>query len=424
MLKAVKRHYHWVIALLAFLETIVFGGLLNSANVFVIPVCETFQETRGNYSLAQVPYNMVCFLSSMATGYVFNRFGYKKSAIFSLILITGSLVLTAVSQNLLVYGISKAIMAVGYGVCLTAGTVRIVKDWFWKHQGLVVGAISMATGFGGSLMSIVLTDIIGRSGWRAANFFAAVLMALIAASFLLLKNRPEEMGLKPFGYGQPQKKIKKARAEDHDWPGYSLKELLKHPVFYIMIFCTFGACLFLYMCLGVVVMHFQDVGYSPAEAANFQSVMMLCLAVAKLLAGGLCDKIGPKPVSIICMVCGVVGMLIMSVMTDPLWCYIGVSIFAVSLSMTSIMIPLLAAPLFGYRACITVNGIFLSMSSLANMIANPASNILYDRIGSYIPVFRGAALGSAVLVVVYLILFAAAKADKNRYFRQEAKNKI
>lgn len=416
MIKVMKQRYHWVIAALVFIEMTVFGGLLNSANVFIIPVCETLQETRGNYAISQIPYNITCFLSSMVTGYVFQHFGYKKPAIISLALICGSLVLTAVSQSLVMYGISKVIMAMGYGVCFTAGSVRIVKAWFWKHQGLVLGAVSMASGLGGSLMTIVLTDIIQTRSWRAAHIFAAVAIAVIAVSYLLLKDSPEQKNLKPFGYGTPPAGTKKAREQDHDWPGYTMKALLRHPAFYLMALCTLASCSFVIMTSGVIVVHFQDIGYTPEDAAMFQSLLMLCLAVAKLAAGGLCDKIGAKAVTILCMICAVVGQILLSSTTERTLCAIGVGVFSVGMCMTSILIPLLAAPLFGYRACISVNGIFLAMSSLGGMIASPVSNILYDTLGSYNPVFRIAAVSNTVLIGIYLLLFAAAKRDKRKYY--------
>lgn len=420
MWKAVKQHYHWIIAVLVFIETIIFGGLLNSANVFMIPVCETLEQTRGNYALAMIPYNIVSFLSNMCSGYVFNRFGFKKSSIFCLILIAASLVMTAMSRTLLMFSISKAILAIGCGVCFTAGSVRIVKDWFWKHQGLVMGAISMASGLGGSLMTILLTKIIEIRSWQAATLAAAGMIGLVAVSYLLIKDKPEQKGLKPFGYHTPEKAKKKVREQDHDWPGYSMKELLRHPVFYVMILCTLASCCFLYMVSGVVVVHFQDIGYSPSEAANFQSVLMLSLAVAKLAAGGLCDKIGAKPVAILCMLCAAAGQLIMGSTAQPALCYVGVILFSVGLCMTSILIPLLASPLFGYRACISVNGIFLSMASLGNLIGNPVTNMLYDRLGSYNPVFRMAAVCNVIVIGVYLILFTLAKRDKKKFFEEEA----
>lgn len=418
MRKIIRQNYHWVIALLAFLEMIVFGGLLNSASVYIIPISETLGVTRGSYSLATIPYSITCTVGTMFSGYLFQKFGYKRSAIVSLILVAISLVLTATCKTLAGFCFSKILMGMGYGVCFTAGAVRIVKDWFFKHQGLVVGIVSMSSGLGGSLLTIILAALIEDYSWRTANMVSAAVVALIAVSYLLLKDRPEEMGLKPFGYGSAPEKKKKVRQEDHSWPGFSFQELLRHPLFYVMSASTLITCVLLYLTSGVVIPHFQDQGFSQAEAAMYQSVYMLALAVAKLLCGALCDRIGPKPVSIICMICAVLGQGILGVTADPVLSYVGIILFAVGLCMSSIMIPMLAAPLFGYQACLSVNGIFLAMASLASIFSSPISNLFYDRLGSYCPVFRVAAIINAVMVAVYFLMFAMAKREQALYESQ------
>ena len=364
--------------------------------------------SRGSYALATIPYSITCTLSTMVSGYLFQKFGYKKSAIASLILITVSLVLTATCKTLWGFCFSKILMGMGYGACFTAGAVRIVKDWFFKHQGLVVGLVSMSSGLGGSLLTVILAALIEDYNWRTANMVMAVVMAVITLSYLLLRNRPEEMGLRPYGFGEQPKNKKKARQEDHSWPGFSFQELLRHPLFYVMCAATLISCVMLYLTSGVVIPHFQDQGFSPADAAMYQSVYMLALAVAKLLCGALCDKIGPKPVTIICMT------------ADPVLCYVGILLFAAGLCMSSIMIPLLAAPLFGYQACLSVNGIFLAMASLASIFSSPISNLFYDRLGSYCPVFRVAAIVNGIMIAVYFLMFAMAKRERALYeSRQE-----
>lgn len=418
MIKRIRQNYHWVIALLAFLEMIVFGGLLNSASVYIIPISDTLGVTRGSYSLATMPYSITCTLGTMFSGFLFQKFGYKKSAIVSLIVVAISLVLTGTCKTLAGFCFSKILMGLGYGVCFTAGTVRIVKDWFFKHQGLVVGVVTMSSGLGGSLMTIILTALIEKYSWRTANLAAALMIALVATSYLLLKNKPEEMGLKPFGYGEISQNKKKARQEDHSWPGFSFRELLRHPLFYVMTLSTLITCTTLYLTSGVLIPYFQDQGFPPADAALYQSIYMLALAGAKLLCGALSDRIGPKPVTIACMVCAVLGQGILSATADPTLCLVGTLFSAAGLSMSSIMIPLLAAPLFGYQACLSVNGIFLAMASLASIFSSPISNLFYDRLGSYCPVFRVAAIINAVMIAVYFVMFAMAKRERKLYESQ------
>lgn len=413
----IKKNYHWLIALLVFLEMIVYGGLINSASVFVQPVSQSLNISTTTYSVAMMPYTVTCFLGTCVSGFLFSRFGYKKTAQISLVLVALSLVLTAVSGNVYVFCISKILFGMGYGACFTAGSVRIIKDWFYKHQGLVLGAVSMATGLGGSLMTVLLSKVISVSDWRVANYVAAGAVALIAVLYLLIKDRPEQLKLRPYGFGAALK-TKAVRTNGNDWPGYDMKEQLKRPLFYLMCLCVVASCVCLYTTSSFVVPHFRSQGYTADEAALYQSVYMLTLAAVKLVVGVLYDRFGPKPVMIGCMLCGAAGQILLGYTNHPVLSMIAMMLFAVGLTMSSIMIPLIAAPLFGYKTCLSINGIFLGLSSLSAMISNPISSLCYDATGVYSPVYRVTGVVLIGVLAVYLLLFVVAAKDKERYYRK------
>lgn len=421
-MKKLGRYYHWLIAGLVFLEMIVYGGLINSASVYVQPISQGLGVTTTAYSVAMMPYTITCFLGTCASGYLFSRFGYKKTALVSLVLVAVSLVLTAVAKDLAVFGFSKILFGMGYGACFTAGSVRIIKLWFHKHQGLVLGAVSMASGLGGSLMTILLNSLTENYGWRNANFVSAAIVVAIALLYLLLRDRPESMGLQPFGYGEPVKAAKKAAKESQDWPGYPMKGQLRRPRFYLMCLCVLASCVCIYCTSSFLIPHFLSLGYSAGQAATYQSVFMLTLAVFKLAAGWLYDLFGAKLVMVGCMSCAVIGQGMLCLSDDPVICLIAVMIFAVGLCMTSIVIPLMTGPLFGHRAYMSVNGIFLGMSSLATLFSGPISSMCYDTYGTYIPVYRVTSLVNVGVMGLYLMLFAMAKKERIRMAAEASGN--
>ena len=420
MIRLVKKHYHWIIALLVFLEMIVYGGLINSASVFVKPISETFGVPTTAYSVAMMPYTITCFAGTCLSGFFFARIGYKKTAMISLTLIASSLVLTGFSQNLIVFCISKILFGMGYAACFTAGAVYIIKCWFWKHQGLVLGAVNMATGLGGSLMTIVLSSTIKNADWRVANFVAAAIVAVIAALYLLIKDRPEKMNLRPFGSGAPIQTKKKAKVTDQSYPGYPFRQQLKRPMFYMMCVAVLVSCICLYMLSGFVVPHFMSIGFSESKAAAYQSIYMLVLAIVKLGIGFFYDRFGAKPVMVGCMFCAVVGQGILGVSTDPILTLIGLLLFSAGLCMSSIMVPLIAAPLFGYKACLSVNGIFLGLSSFASLFSSPLASLCFDIRSNYMLAHQIAAVVNIGVFGLYMILFAMAKRDRIRYAREHA----
>lgn len=417
MRKGIRKHFHWVIAAVVFLEMIVFGGIINSVNVYVIPITESLGVTRGAYSLAGLPYSLVSFLSAMVCDSLFSRIGQRRLTVGSLLISAAALVMRAFAKDLTVYTFSMVLFGIGFGACFTAGAVRIIKLWFHRHQGLVLGAVSMASGLGGSLMTAVLTKIIVISNWRHALLFSAGLLVLTAIVYLTVRDRPQQMGLKPYGEGTLSSERNNKRLEDN-WPGFPGKVIRRRPLFYLMCLTTLLSCTCVYLTSFVVVPYFQDLGYSAEKAASFDSVLMLVLAFAKLGAGWLSDRIGGKSVAVICMIFAAAGQWMLAGVTQPIAGYVAVSLFAVGLCMASIVIPLVAQPLFGYRGSTEVNSVFISMASLAVMIATPTSNLIYDSLGTYRYTFLGAAILDIFVIGLYFLMFAMARREKKRYEMQ------
>lgn len=416
MTQKIKSNYHWLIAVLVFIEMIIFGGIINSFSVYTIPISESLGVSRGVFALAGTPYGVVSFLSSTVTVVLFNRVGYRKLAFFSLITSVCGLVLMSFSENLWVYSISRALFGIGYGAGFTAGSVWIIRQWFQKHVGLVLGLVSMASGIGGSIMTLLLSNQIVTFGWRtAARTSALLLLPITFAILIFVRDNPKELNLLPLS--DTQKVTKKIRRES-DWPGLPADTYYRRPLFYMMCFATLTSCICLYMTSFVIVPHFRDNGYSPTAASRYDSVYMLCLAFAKLALGWFSDRFGAKPLAAICLSCTAIGQLILSDVSNPFLSYVGVILFSVGLCMSSISIPLISMPLFGYDSSIQLNSIFISMTSLGSIIAIPLSNLVYDRIGSYSPGFTVAAVISLGLIAVYMIMFAIAKKDRAEYLKK------
>ena len=421
MKASIKQHFHWIIAIVVFLEIVVFGGTINSVSVYLIPITESLGVTRGEYALADTPYSLVSFFSTLICGTLVTRFGQKKLTIFSLLVCAGALVIRSMSQNLTVYMLSVILFGIGYGASYTAMAVRVIKLWFHKHQGLVLGAVSMASGLGGSIMTPFLTGIIVASDWRTALLVSAGILFATAMLFLIIRDKPEEMGLEAYGINEIQPDKNKKQVQDH-WPGFPAKVLYRRPLFYLMCLATLLSCACVYLTSSVVTPYFQDLGYSPEEAAGFNSVLMLVLAFAKLALGWLSDRVGGKPIAVICMIFAAAGQWMLATATGPVMGYIGVSMFAVGLSVSTILIPLVSLPLFGYHGSTEVNSVFISMASLAGVISTPICNLIYDRVGTYSYTFRGAAIMDLVVLGMYLLMFSMAKGEKKQYYAQEEKN--
>lgn len=408
----IKKHYHWVIAALVLIQLTIHGGTNNNLNLFVLPVSEAFGISRSAISVAGSLKAVASFLGTFFSGAVLLRLGYRKSVLTFMAVAVVGLGIVSSSSNLIVFSLGYIIFGLADGVCISAGPPRIINAWFHRHQGTVLGMVTAATGLGGSLMCLILSGVIEHAGWNNAYLCGAVLITVIALAMLILvRDRPEDMRLKPYGEGN--RTVKKKEGDDH-WIGYTNGEMHRSAVFYLMILGTFLSNFFSGGTLAVMVPHLQDRGLSAQEAAAMQSTLMLVLAGVKLGCGILTDTIGAKRVMLLCLG-GTVGCLVLfPLVSGTVTAIAAVLAFSLSLPLTSVMLPLLSSALFGYQAQTSCLGVFMAMASLAGIFSGPAANLVYDALGTYNPFFWIGAAVCIALIGLYRFMYKLAERDKQR----------
>ena len=412
MLQFVKKHYHWVIAGLLFLMMGVRGGVSNNlAGLHLIPVTEALSITRAQFSVATSACFIVAMLSTMFSGAIFSRISFR--VVISGLMLSGgvAIALMGSADQFWIFLAGYMLQGVTNGICAEAVTTRIVSCWFHRHKGTVLGAVSSATGLGGSIVCLLQTAMIQQYSYRYSLYFAAILMAACGLLLLIFfRSHPAKMGLLPLGDGE-RVAYKKREHDDH-WEGAGMKQIIRRPTFYMMLFGTLICCILPYLAFHVLVPHLIDNGLSTTDASTMQSVMLLCLAGAKIIAGYMCDRVGVRKVVIFCMVANIGGLILLTMATDFVSALIAVIVFVMALPCLTVVIPLLALSLFGYRSQAQYNGIFVSMVSAASIISMPISNSVYDQIGTYNPVFYVAAGLEVVLIAVYFLMFRMANKDR------------
>jgi len=414
----IKKQYHWVIAVVAFLQLFLLGGLNNNlSSIFVIPVTEALEISRGSFSLAMSMKSLVSFLCSMISGIVLRKIGFKRSVCVLFMVSAVAMTIMSTSQSVVTLAVGAAMHGLSESACNTAGVTFLIGKWFHKHRGTVLGLVTAATGLGGSVLCLVLTGVMEKGGFRSAYLCAAVLfVALCVLILLLVRETPEKMGRKAYGAGEVNLGNKKLSSEY--WLGFSFQELLRKPTFYLMLVGTFLSCCFIYFPYQVLVPHLQGCGLSLQEATLCQSIYLVTLAIMKFLMGALSDRIGARKVTMICMAASVACLVIMTMVDSFGMALVGVILLATGLPMTALTIPLLGMSLFGYRAQTSYVGVFISMSCLAGMASGPVVNSAFDRLGSYIPTFWVAAAGIVLLMGLFLVMYALADRDKKKFLAE------
>src|SRR5215212_10039241 len=117
-----------------------------------------------------------------------------------LIVISGllaSLAMSHVWQLMLLWGV---VIGIGTGMTALVLGATIAARWFSARRGLVVGILTAAVATGQLVFLPLLATMTERYGWRLALGVVCVMLAVAASAVLLLmRDRPSDVGLRPFG---------------------------------------------------------------------------------------------------------------------------------------------------------------------------------------------------------------------------------
>lgn len=400
----IRKHYHWVIAAVAILQMLIYGGAVNNFSGYhMIPVTQALDISRTYFSLAESLRSIVGVCSTMLSGIIVQRFGYRRVTSVALMVASGAYVLFSCLQAYWMLLLGCVLMGIAHGLCFSAGISRLVNDWFHKYRGTVLGLVTAASGVGSSLLGIVQSAAVEKVSWRLSFAVVAGLQLVLAVIlFLLVRSKPQDMGLRPYGMGQTEPGKKRTAT----WEGFTMETLKKSPCFYLLCTCVVLSSFCVLSTQYNIVPFFQDCGMSVTRTGKLYGIMMLFLSIFKLLLGVLCDVIGTKRVLIISHCACACGLVMVLKLPQTDGAMIGaLVVYDLSIPLTTMLFPLLSVDLFGNRAQGIYVGTVVAMATAGNIISGPLANLIYDGLGSYRPVFWGSAALALLMIPIYVLLF-------------------
>lgn len=416
-LKNAKITYHWVIAAIAFFQLFFLLGVANNFNALhLIPITEHLDISRGEYSVAYSVKSLVMMISTFFFGAVVSRLGYRKTAGFAM-LGNGAIyfLLGYKLDSYALFYLYAALLGIFSAFSSSAAVTIIVTDWFHKHKGLVLGAVSASSGVGGSIICMIQARAIEKGGISLSFLFASITIAVSGLLILFfVRNKPAEKGLLPFGAGEEitarKKKISQEAKE-----GLSFKTLLRRPAFYLMLLLTLISAFALDVAFSMLIPHLVDCGISTEAASGVNSFLLLLLTAVKLVFGFLCDRIGAKKMYLACVAFILLSFVILCLPLNLPLAYVAAVVVCLACPISTIMIPLLAFSLFGHKAQLQYTGIFMAVGSGACLFSGPVANFAFDAFGSYRPAYLAVGAICTVAFFLYFVLFHMAKSDMEKF---------
>lgn len=194
-------HYAWAVAALTFLVLVVVAGVRSASGVLFVPLENDMGWSAATISAA-VAINVTLYgaMGPFAAA-LMQRIGLRWSILLALAVIAVS----TASASLITTPLGLA-LTWGLGLGLGVGTISMVlatmvaTRWFVSRRGTVIGALTGGTATGQLVFLPLLAFIATRLGWRPVGLVvAACALAVAVPIALFMRDRPEDLGLLPFG---------------------------------------------------------------------------------------------------------------------------------------------------------------------------------------------------------------------------------
>ena len=308
-------------------------------------------------------------------GWIVDRFGPRRLMLFGILIAGAALVGLGAVSTIGFFYFCYLLNALGY-VC--GGPLPhqvLLSRWFERNRGKAMGFAYLGIGVGGTIVPLLAYWLTTEFGWRSALQILGVLMIVIAFPMAwFVRDAPDDADRPNALHPRPETAAQ---------PG-AMGAILRSPAFYLLAvgsMCSIGA-------VGGTMQNLKlffslDVKLSQAEVAQIMSLVLAGSLIGRILMGFLADRWARKRVMLLIylLVALAIPLLFVGHHAEARWAF--ALLFGIGLGGDYMIIPLMAADLFGVKALGRLMGIVLTADSVAESTSPMLVAVIRDRTGTY-----------------------------------------
>lgn len=326
-------------------------------------------------------------LFGFVAGWIVDRFGPRRMMMGGIVMAGAALVGLSYASTLGLFYFFYLFNALGYVCGGPLPNQVLVSRWFTSARGKAMGFAYLGIGVGGAIAPLLSNWLTQQFGWQGALRTLGVLVVLISLPLaFFIKESP----------GKEQTTLLRSS------PG-SITGVLKSWQFYLLAIgsmCSIGAVGGTFQNLKLFMTGDLFRGTSPQDAqstaAYVLSLILISSLCGRLLMGWLADRFPKKHVMLlIYLIVGCSIPLLFMASSRP-FLYLFAVLFGIGLGGDYMIIPLMAAELFGVKVLGRLMGVVLTADGVAEALAPMMVARTRDSTGSY-------AIGFSILIALGLV---------------------
>jgi MFS family permease len=401
-----KVFYGWYVVIGCVLLRLGLGIPNYSLSVFLIPMCDTLGISRGAFSAYSTFSHLMTMLMLPFLGQWFKKYSFKRLLWLGAIMTTIAMFCYSLVKQAWHFYAFSALYGIFTGMLNSVPIAMLTAAWFKKKRALATSIAFAGSGISAMMVVPLANRIIEAASWMAAfRVIAVIYMIFVFVPLIfIIKVKPSDMGLKAYGEEEVQEPGSLNKSEEA-W-GVTRNQALRTSTFWLI-----GGSMFLtgFVFMGTmnhIIPYLTDLGYTSAFASLSYSVIMLFDTVGKISLGIVYEKAGFRKTNL-----GIYGLffiselVLMLAVSKPLVIAYAV-IMGLCAGIQTGVYPVVINRLLGDKEYGVIYSNLTVLYFVGMSIGIPASGIIYDALGSYMPAWIAY---SAIIALIAMLLVLAEK---------------
>ncbi|MEW9673322.1 MFS transporter [Ammoniphilus sp. 3BR4] len=279
----------WILAASFMIMTFLYAPIANLISLFTVPVTEELGIGRSEFTTYFSIMALVSMFTAPIAGGLMKKLDIRVYLAFFTVLGAISYIGFSFATKLFHFYIFAVPMGAALAGAAMIPVSVLITNWFNEKRGLCLGIALSGTGFGGAILSPIVTWLISAYGWRTAYLTIGILILvlLVPLAVFVIKLSPADKGLLPLGEAPATNGIEKKAVM-----GVTQKQAFKSASFWALCLAIVIAGIVVNSMIINLVPYLTDLGTPAQTAAFLLSLASAAVIVGKLLVGRLFDRLG------------------------------------------------------------------------------------------------------------------------------------
>ena len=300
--------------------------------------------------------------------------------------------------SLAFYRFAWCLVMVGFVYSGPVPSQVLLANWFNRNRGKAMGLAYLGLGIGGAMsQKFVAGPLIEAFGWRAAlQIMGALILTVIPVALWILRDKPSDKGLVP----EPASPVSREAVA----ASLNFAQLLAKAPFWLIAVGSFLSI----AAIGSVNQHmkllFLDADLSASRVADTTFVILASSLLGRVITGWIADRFDKKSVMVAAYLLVALPVPLLYIVGQPAMPLVFGMAFGFGLGANYMLIPLLAAELFGTSSLARVMGIVWPLGQVGQATLPFFVGAMHDSAGDYdaalVVIFATGMAGAACIALI------------------------